>query len=119
MTVFLALCHSSINDVNHVLVEVERQVHPNSSGFSTIYAVSQSEGPLIHLLLYVINIFFCCHNFQSKGSENVENEDEEDDEEEELGHTDTYAEYVPSKCKYMYFFIYIWTELIFVTEIVK
>ena len=27
------------------------------------------------------------------------NEDEEEDEEEELGHTDTYAEYVPSKCK--------------------
>ncbi|XP_067030473.1 protein strawberry notch homolog 1-like [Acropora muricata] len=25
------------------------------------------------------------------------NEDEEEDEEEELGHTDTYAEYVPSK----------------------
>ena len=28
-------------------------------------------------------------------------EDEEEDEEEELGHTDTYAEYVPSKCKYI------------------
>ena len=47
-----------------------------------------------------------CHNFQSKGTENVENEDEEDDEEEELGHTDTYAEYVPSKCKF-YFKIYL------------
>lgn len=37
--------------------------------------------------------------FQNKGSESNENEEEED-EEEELGHTDTYAEYVPSKCKF-------------------
>ena len=37
---------------------------------------------------------------------NVENEDEEE-EEEELGHTDTYAEYVPSKCKYYMYFIFL------------
>ena len=38
---------------------------------------------------------------------NVENEDEEEEEEEELGHTDTYAEYVPSKCKYYMYFIFL------------
>lgn len=44
-------------------------------------------------------------SFQNKGTVNAENEDEEDDEEEELGHTDTYAEYVPSKCKYYFIFL--------------
>ncbi|KAL9982120.1 hypothetical protein ACROYT_G010924 [Oculina patagonica] len=34
---------------------------------------------------------------ENKGIVNHEGEDEEDDEEEDLGHTDTYAEYVPSK----------------------
>ena len=36
-------------------------------------------------------MLFC---FSRKGGVN-----EEEDEEEELGHTDTYAEYVPYKCK--------------------
>ena len=37
--------------------------------------------------------------FQNKDDISNENGDEED-EEEELGQTDTYAEYVPSKCKF-------------------
>ena len=42
---------------------------------------------------------------QNKSTVENENEDEEEDEEEELGHTDTYAEYVPSKCKYYFIFL--------------
>ena len=38
--------------------------------------------------------------FQNKDDISNENGDEEDEEEEELGQTDTYAEYVPSKCKF-------------------
>ena len=37
-------------------------------------------------------------HFQNKDTVSEEAEDEED-EEEELGQTDTYAEYVPSKCE--------------------
>ncbi|KAJ7378733.1 Protein strawberry notch 1 [Desmophyllum pertusum] len=36
---------------------------------------------------------------RNKSTANLVNEDEEEDEEEELGHTDTYAEYVPSKLR--------------------
>ena len=50
------------------------------------------------------------NSFQDKSTVNHVNEDEEEDEEDELGHTDTYAEYVPSKCK-CYFMLL--SELIF------
>lgn len=52
-------------------------------------------------------------SFQNKGTVNAENEDEEDDEEEELGHTDTYAEYVPSKCKYYFILFLDWINFFF------
>lgn len=39
------------------------------------------------------------HDVETKSTEGGENEEEEEEEEEELGHTDTYAEYVPSKLR--------------------
>ena len=37
-------------------------------------------------------------------SEEKQEENEEEEEEEEFGHTDTYAEYVPSKCMSTFFY---------------
>ena len=46
----------------------------------------------------IIFIKYDTNVFQDNDTVSDENEDEED-EEEELGQTDTYAEYVPSKCE--------------------
>ena len=48
--------------------------------------------------ILIIFIKYDTNVFQDNDTVSDENEDEED-EEEELGQTDTYAEYVPSKCE--------------------
>ena len=51
---------------------------------------------LINIII-IVNLGECFSVCRERSS--GVNEGEEEDEEEELGHTDTYAEYVPSKCK--------------------
>lgn len=52
----------------------------------------------VHTTVRTLPCDQCCVSFQSQAP--AEEEDEGDEEEtEELGQTETYAEYIPSKCE--------------------